>query len=76
MKLVEVQWLDAVGSDGWTTEKSLQKETAVIHNSVGYVVQETDEHITITMSYDTEKENLGAWLLIPKPYIKKLKKIK
>lgn len=76
MKLVEIQWLDATGADGWTTEKSLLKETPAIHNSVGYVIKETKDHITITMSFDEERESLGAWLLIPKSFIKKIKKVK
>lgn len=76
MKLVEIQWLDATGADGWTTEKSLLKETPAIHNSVGYVIKENKEHITITMSFDEERESLGAWLLIPKSFIKKIKKLK
>ena len=69
MKLVKIQWLDATGADGWIEAKELVNEEPAIHNSVGYVVKDTPEFITITMSYDDEKESLGAWLLIPKKFI-------
>lgn len=75
MKLVQIIWNDACGQDGWVTERELLKQKPVVHNSVGYVVQDTKEHITITMSYDEDKDSLGAWLLIPKAYIKKIKKL-
>ena len=74
-KLIEVKWLDACGSDGFVTEEELLKETPILHTSVGYVINDTKEAITITMSWDEKKTNLGAWLLIPKAYIKKLKKL-
>lgn len=76
MKLITVVWIDAVGADGWITEKELLNETPTTHHSVGYLIKETKEYITITMSYDEEKESLGAWLLIPKLYIKKITHIK
>ena len=75
LQLVTVQWADAVGADGWCTEKELLKQKPTVHNSVGYVIADTKEHLTITMSYDEDKESLGAWLLIPKTYIKKIKKL-
>jgi hypothetical protein len=76
MKLVTVVWHDAVGADGWIDIKDLEKEVPVVHHSVGYVVKDTDEFITITMSYDEAKESLGAWLLIPKKFIISLTEIK
>jgi len=75
MKLVLIDWLDAVGQDGWITEKELITQTPVLHHSVGYLVKDDKDHVTITMSYDDKKESLGAWLLIPKKYIKKMKKL-
>lgn len=75
MKLVQVTWLDAIGDDGWLSLEKLKKEKPHEHNSVGYVAHETKEFITISMSYDKEEETMGAWLLIPKAYIKKIKKL-
>jgi len=72
MKLVTVKWIDALGADGFIEKADLEKEIPVIHNSVGYVVKETDSFITLTMSYNDDMDNLGAWLLIPKVMIVKI----
>jgi hypothetical protein len=69
MNLIKVVWLDAVGADGWITREDLEKEVPITHNSVGYLVKETDTFITITMSRDDKEESLGGWLLIPKKMI-------
>ena len=71
MKLVTVKWIDALGADGFIEKSDLEKEIPVIHNSVGYVVKETDSFITLTMSYNDDMDNLGAWLLIPKVMVVK-----
>ena len=72
MKLVTVKWIDALGADGFIEKSDLEKEIPVIHNSVGYVVKETDSFITLTMSYNDDMDNLGAWLLIPKVMVVKI----
>lgn len=75
MNLVQITWIDAIGGDGWTTEKELLEQRPVIHNSVGYVVMEDDDKVTITMSYDKDRESLGAWLCIPKKYIVEMREL-
>lgn len=75
MNLVQITWVDAIGGDGWTTEKELKEQELIIHNSVGYVVMEDNDKVTITMSYDADKDNLGAWLCIPKRYIVEMREI-
>lgn len=75
MKLIKVQWRDALGGDGWLQRKDLEKEVPVIHNSVGYVVKDTKEFVTISMSYDETGDNMGAWLTIPRLYIIKITKL-
>jgi hypothetical protein len=69
MPLIQIEWTDAVGGDGWVTHDELLKETPVTHISVGFLVNETDDFYTITMSHNPDKTNLGAWLLIPKKYV-------
>lgn len=75
MKLVKIIWEDAIGADGWISRKELEKETPIIHTTVGYVVIDKPEYITITMSYDEKEINLGAWMVIPRKYIKKIIKL-
>ena len=69
MKLVKIVWIDAIGQDGWTSINEVEKETPVFHNSVGYLVKETEGFVTITMSYSDDIDNLGAWVVIPKVMI-------
>lgn len=69
MRKVLITWIDAIGDDGWVDIEELRKEKPHIHHSMGFVAHETDECITIAMSYDEEEKNMGAWLCIPKPYI-------
>lgn len=75
MNLVQITWIDAIGGDGWTTEKELKEQELIIHNSVGYVVMEDDDKVTITMSYDKDHESLGAWLCIPRRYIVEMREL-
>jgi len=72
MRLVTVKWIDALGGDGFIEKSDLEKQTPVSHNSVGYVVKETDSFITLTMSYNDDMDNLGAWMLIPKIMVVKI----
>lgn len=73
MKLAKVTWIDAIGGgDDWVSLEDLRKEKPHIHHSVGFVALETDELLTISMSYDEEEQNMGGWLCIPKPYIKEI----
>lgn len=69
-----ITWIDAIGDDGWLSLEDLKKEKPHQHQSVGFIAHETDECITISMSYDKEEENMGAWLCIPKPYIVDIKR--
>ncbi len=73
MPLIQIEWTDAVGGDGWVTLESLQKEAPLTHTSVGFLINETDDFFTITMSVDKNHTNLGAWLLVPKKYVDNFK---
>lgn len=72
MQKVQITWIDAIGDDGWVSLEDIKKEKPTEHHSVGFLCHETDEFMTISMSYDETEDNMGAWLLIPKPYIKEV----
>lgn len=72
MPPIKVTWVDAVGDDGWTPLEELRQQKPHQHHSIGFLAHETDECITISMSYDEEEQNMGAWLCIPRPYIKEI----
>lgn len=72
MPPIKVTWIDAIGDDGWVTLEELRQQKPHEHHSIGFLAHETDECITIAMSYDAEESNMGAWLCIPRPYIKEI----
>lgn len=74
--LVVVTWVDAVGSDGWVDDKHLKSIKLYDADTVGYVVRDDESSILITMTYDDEGENHGAYMCIPKFAIKKIRQIK
>ena len=76
MKRVSVTWIDAIGGgDDWISLEDLKKEKPHIHYSMGFLAHETEECITISMSYDAEEQNMGGWLCIPRPYIVKIEEL-
>ena len=65
MKLIEVEWEDIVSMGGWHSEPP--SETAKIV-TVGYLLKETEEGVTLTQSLDldeTDKERYNNSIFIP-----------
>lgn len=58
--LVVIKWEDSVGFDGWVDLEEIQETKLSQHVAVGWLVQETDEALYITQSYDTVNNNFGA----------------
>ena len=73
MRPARIDWIDAKGCDGWVEHAELLKERPTTHHAIGYVVQDTPDYVTITMSYNDELDNLGAWTVIPRCMITNLK---
>lgn len=72
--LVEVIWDDAAGlRHGWMDEKEELKPQLVL--SVGFLIQETDDHIVIAMDTDQEGAHNGR-SQIPRGMIKHMKILK
>ncbi len=75
-KIVEVEWVDSSGRDGWQTEEAAKIRPHKIY-SVGYVVEEAEEFITLvesrtSLNSDNDKvQTHGCALSIPKVAIKK-----
>ncbi|HEC32991.1 MAG TPA: hypothetical protein ENI63_01895 [Candidatus Kaiserbacteria bacterium] len=66
-KILEIKWKDACGDDGWVSLKSVEEQTLVEIKTIGYLVKETKEFITLTMALELDKT--GAYLVIPKKMI-------
>lgn len=76
MKIIQVTWIDAIGGgDEWLTKEELRREVPHKHYSLGYLVHETKDALTISMSHDDEEDSMGGWLCIPKKYIQSVREL-
>ena len=73
-QLVQVDWTDAVGADGWEELENIIDTELSVHKTVGFLLKEHKDRLIVTMSYDEVNEQLGAYLVIPKVNILKRKK--
>lgn len=62
--IVYIEWIDSSGVDGWINEDDYTPELQTI-DSIGYLVDETDEHITIC-AHKTSTGIIGSPITIPK----------
>lgn len=73
MKILEVTWRDAVGEDsGWTDIETVRNEQLVEVKTVGYLLAEKEDCITLTMSLEETNEKVAAYLTIPLVNITKM----
>lgn len=74
MKIVKIDWIDScIGPAGWGDKEDYGNVTLVECTTVGFVVSETKEHITIANTVN--KDQLLGVLTIPKRCIKKRKRL-
>lgn len=73
MKVVSIEWLDAASIAGWHTKDALGLVTI---RSVGWLVSEDKQKITVAASYDKQNDAYGCTVTIPKPWVKKRKVLK
>lgn len=78
MKLVYLEWEDAIAQAGWHTKEALErwtKEDCVVVKEVGWIYQETKKHIVLIsrQSIDSPDGDIQYGLLqkIPKTWIRK-----
>ena len=67
MKILEVIWRDAVGDDSsnWKDINEVLKEQLVTVYTVGYLISEKEDCLTLAMALEPENDNVGAYLTIP-----------
>lgn len=56
MKLVYVEWLDSCGPNGWTAISELDDRVSRIR-SVGWVLHDTEEGLTILPHYEPSRHD-------------------
>ena len=76
MRLVYIEWLDAVSNadGGWQRMKDVEKLTPDLVKSVGWIVKETRDYLTV-ISHNGDNE-VGGDFCIPKACIKKRRVLK
>lgn len=73
MKLIYIEWMDAVSTDGWI-KPDFELHPALC-TSVGFLVRENKDYITICQGY-SNVDSLNGFFTIPKGWIKKRKYVK
>jgi len=73
--LVLVIWDDAVSGHGWEAIQDIDSKPHEIH-TVGYMVKQTKEAVTLVMSLDHENDYQNCTFVVPKGMIKEIKKLK
>lgn len=73
-----ITWLDASGGTGsWEHIENFQEKGPIHCQSVGFVVHETDEYVTIVQNLDGEEETKACHhMVIPQMYVKKSRVLK
>jgi hypothetical protein len=68
-KIIRVQWTDAVSSQGW--ESMSKSYTPVNCHSAGFLIEETDKHITVAATWgeDDDGSESNNRITIPKAWI-------
>lgn len=73
MKLVLVDWVDAISADsGWKTIEKMKKAVPHPCRSVGWIVNQTKDFVTLVSSL-TDDGDCDGDILIPRGMIKSIK---
>lgn len=76
-RLILVEWLDAMSDDaGWKSWKKVAKQEPVLVHSVGYVVRDEPEFLTIAGSVVVIDGTLDGDVTIPRSMVKKIHELK
>jgi len=70
--LVKITWTDATDIEtGWHLLSDILKKTLLNVQSVGWLVEDTDEKMILVACWDSADKCAGRGLVIPKPWIVK-----
>lgn len=74
-KIVLIDWKDSVKNSDWTLMEDVD-EKPVNCISIGFLLKETDDYVTIAQNYGLEPEQVCNLITIPKCSIKNIMEIK
>ena len=73
MKMVRVDWLDAMSDDNtWQELDELSKQTLKPVTCVGWILAENKDNIILVSSFDEDAQMGGGGCTIPKSCVKKI----
>jgi hypothetical protein len=75
MKTVVIDWVDSVRAFDWTLIEDVD-EKSLDCISVGFLLNETKEHVTIAQNYGIKPEQVCNLITIPKCSIRNIREIK
>ena len=77
MKMVMVDWLDAMSDDNtWQELDELAKQTLKPVTSVGWILTENKDNIILISSFDEDAQMGGGGCTIPKACVKRIVQLK
>ena len=75
MKIVVIDWVDSIRAFDWTLIEDVD-EKSLDCVSVGFLLKETDKHVTIAQNYGLKPEQVCNLITIPKCSIRNIREIK
>ena len=72
-KMVWVKWIDSGGTSRWIDLPAAEKDEYCLVETVGYLVKEDDERITVAQSFDKANNTVNALLTVPKVAVQEVK---
>lgn len=73
-KIIYVEWVDSSHNTGWQTAEAALKEDHLLDcKTVGFLIKETDDHLTVAQSSAVDPDQVDGVLTIPKVAITKRK---
>lgn len=68
-KIVRVDWVDSCARSGWTEKKDCIDDNSMIQHSVGFLVNEDKDKITLSSCIQYNEAHVRAPITIPKSAI-------
>lgn len=75
MKIVVIDWVDSVRASDWVLMEDVN-EKSLDCVSIGFLIKETNKHVTIAQNYGANPEQVCNLMTIPKCSIKHIREIK
>ena len=69
--LIYIEWEDATSCDDWSVARDVLEFRLSLIKTVGFLVFENDEVVTVSLNVDTSDHGCSDYICIPKVNIKK-----